>query len=188
MENTIFRKSDEEFPYEVRKSLRARRLGVTVYGNGRVVVTKPRRASLSVVAEFIRRKARWIEAARKRVTRRAGNSIVLEGNYAEDKKRALALVTERVRHFNRIYKEKVGKISIGNQKSRWGSCARNGNLRFNYRLMYLPPELMGSIVVHELAHLTVFNHSKRFWLEVSRADPDYAAHKHAMRKYRLTVG
>ena len=62
-------------------------------------------------------------------------------------------------------------ILIGDQRSRWGSCAADGTLRFSWRVMTLDPDLIEYIVVHELAHLTVRNHSPAFWAVVAQHLP-----------------
>ena len=81
---------------------------------------------------------------------------------------ARALVHERVKHFSMHYEAKHGiahgKIAIRNQKSRWGSCSKKGNLNFNYKLVFLDPELRDYVIVHELCHIKEFNHGKGFWL------------------------
>ncbi len=79
---------------------------------------------------------------------------------------ARALVQNRLRYFNQFYQCRIGKISIRKQRSRWGSASKSsGNLNFNYRIAYLPPELADYLVVHELScHLVEANHSSRFWL------------------------
>ena len=71
---------------------------------------------------------------------------------------------------------------IGNQRSRWGSCAPDGTLRFSWRTMMLPPEVVEYIVVHELAHLTVKAHSTEFWGFVSRALPDVKDRRKLLRE------
>jgi predicted metal-dependent hydrolase len=65
-------------------------------------------------------------------------------------------------------------VRVRDQKRRWGSCGSNGAIRFNFRLVMAPPELIDYVIVHELAHLRVPNHSKDFWDEVARFVPDYA--------------
>jgi hypothetical protein len=71
---------------------------------------------------------------------------------------------------------------IRNQRRRWGSCSADGTLRFNWRLVMAPPAIIEYVVVHELAHLRVPNHSPAFWAEVARFIPDYKARRTALRQ------
>ncbi|HXW12372.1 MAG TPA: YgjP-like metallopeptidase domain-containing protein, partial [Nitrososphaeraceae archaeon] len=66
-----------------------------------------------------------------------------------------------------------GKVRIKNQKLRWGSCSKDGNLNFNLLLSALPSHIMDYIIIHELIHLIEFNHSDRFWQLVEEAIPTY---------------
>ena len=77
---------------------------------------------------------------------------------------------------------KKPRIIIGNQRSLWGSCAADGTLRFNWRLVMMPPSLMEYVVVHELAHLKVRNHSAAFWKVVNRALPDATQRRLELRE------
>jgi predicted metal-dependent hydrolase len=90
-------------------------------------------------------------------------------------------VKERIGHFNQIYGFVVKRISVRDQRSRWGSCSKKGNLNFNYRIVLLPPKVADYIIVHELCHLGEFNHSKRFWGLVAKAVPDYKQLKKELR-------
>ena len=74
------------------------------------------------------------------------------------------------------------RILIRDQRRRWGSCAPDGTLRFNWRVMMLEPALIEYIVVHELAHLTVRNHSPDFWAVVSGAMPDAHQRRRRLRE------
>lgn len=75
------------------------------------------------------------------------------------------------------------KITIRDQKTRWGSCSQTGTLSFNYRLMMAPPEVIDYVIVHELCHLTHMNHSKAFWNMVAGILPDYAERKHWLKQH-----
>jgi predicted metal-dependent hydrolase len=103
-------------------------------------------------------------------------------NYLANKEAARALVHARLLHFNTLYKHQLKKIFIKNHKSRWGSCSQKGNLNFNYKIVFLPPEVADYVIVHELCHLKEFNHSQAFWAEVSKALPHYVAFRKELRR------
>ena len=108
---------------------------------------------------------------------------IIRRRYTEKKReRALVLVENRISHFNRAYKFKINRIVIKNQSTRWGSCSSKGNLNFNYKIIYLKPELADYLIVHELCHLGQLNHSKKFWALVSKAIPDYAKINKELKK------
>lgn len=106
-------------------------------------------------------------------------------NYLQYKNQARCLVRQRLDYFNQFYNYKYNRVSIKNQRSRWGSCSRLGNLNFNYRLAHLPTELADYIIVHELCHLKEMNHSARFWQLVAQTMPDYLERRRELRKIRI---
>ena len=73
-------------------------------------------------------------------------------------------------------------VLIRDQRSRWGSCSRDGTLRFNWRLMMLAPDLVDYVVVHELTHLMVMNHSPFFWECMTRVMPDVTDRRRRLRE------
>ncbi|MFA6314811.1 MAG: M48 family metallopeptidase [Candidatus Paceibacterota bacterium] len=102
--------------------------------------------------------------------------------YVANKQLAREIVTDRVLHFNHHYLLTVGKIAIRNQKSRWGSCSKKGNLNFNYKLVFLSPELRDYVIVHEICHIKEFNHGKQFWELVKETIPNYGELRKQLRK------
>lgn len=102
-------------------------------------------------------------------------------DYAKYKEAARALAHARLAHFNQAYGFAIGRVAIRNQKTRWGSCSKRGNLNFSYRIALLPPVLADYVIVHELCHLGEFNHSPAFWALVARACPDHRALRRALR-------
>lgn len=114
---------------------------------------------------------------RRVVRRRVGALGGSRAAYLLHKEAARALVQSRLAHFNTHYKLAWGSVAVRNQKSRWGSCSKAGNLNFNYRIALLPPHLQDYVVVHELCHLKEFNHSSKFWRLVGETVPHYAACK-----------
>lgn len=106
--------------------------------------------------------------------------------YLKLRETARALAHRRVAHFNALYQFPVGRISIKNHKSRWGSCSSKGNLNFNYKIVLLPLEVADYIMVHELCHLAEFNHSPKFWALVSKTLPNHAALRQTLRRIEHT--
>jgi predicted metal-dependent hydrolase len=79
------------------------------------------------------------------------------------------------------------RVLVRAQKRLWGSCAADGTVRLNWRLVQLDPSLIDYVVVHELAHLRVRNHSARFWNEVRRVLPDYAQRRARLRASAVLI-
>lgn len=101
--------------------------------------------------------------------------------YEAHKESARTMVLDRIRHFNTHYGLPIKKIAIRNQKSRWGSCSRKGNLNFNYKLTFLPPELRDYVIVHEICHIKEFNHGRGFWQLVAETVPEYKEMRKQLR-------
>jgi len=93
------------------------------------------------------------------------------------KERAYEKISQRVRWYAQKNGFEYNKINITNAQKRWGSCSHQGNLSFSWRLIMAPLSIIDSVVVHELVHLEVKNHSKVFWNKVRSLDPEYKEHK-----------
>jgi predicted metal-dependent hydrolase len=79
----------------------------------------------------------------------------------------------RVRELAAPHQLPVQRVTVRNQRSRWGSCSRHGTISLNWRLVQVPALVRDYIIFHELAHLRHLNHSDRFWAEVGRLCPQY---------------
>lgn len=165
--------------YTLKRSSRARNMRITIYRTGDVRVTAPRLVPTFLINRFVTSKNGWIE---RKVAEFRDKSFVPKPNiwgtgkrreYLAYKKAVRILAVEKVKHFAFKYGLKYGKITIRNQKTRWGSCSRKGNLNFSYRIVFLPPELQDYLVVHEMCHIKEFNHSKAFWELVEKEVPDF---------------
>lgn len=166
----------EKIVYAVRSSARARCLRITIYPDGELSATLPRGFQLEQLENFIRQKANWI-LRKIRLAQKRKPSIYFPKSsrreYLKYKDQALELAKRNIEELNKAYNFKYKKISIRNQKTRWGSCSRKGSLNFNYKIVHLPEKYLDYIIVHELCHLKEFNHSKRFWNLVAEMIPDY---------------
>ena len=96
--------------------------------------------------------------------------------------RADETIRESVERWQSRVGRKPARISLGDQKSLWGSCSSKGSLRFNWRIVMAPPPLIDYVVVHELCHLVVANHSDRFWEQVERLIPDHTQRRLKLRR------
>jgi len=167
--------NDKEITFVLKSNPLAKRIRIIINQNGRVVLTKPKRVNDTIAIKFLESQADFIFERLKELNLRNKKlfglsdafGLVNEGsskhNYQEHKLRAANFIKERLEYFNQFYQFKFGRISIRNQNTRWGSCSRQGNLNFNYRLLFLPKELADYVIVHELCHLKELNHSAAFW-------------------------
>ena len=112
--------------------------------------------------------------------------VTATAEYKKYKDQALALAQRRLAEFNLFYGYQIGRVSIKNQKTRWGSCSKKGNINFNYRIATLPDRLADYLVVHELCHLGEFNHSQQFWDLVAKTIPDYRERRRELRAILFT--
>ncbi len=180
---SVIKSSGRDLEYIVRFSDKAKRARITINRNGEVILTKPKRVSLESAISFLISKSSWVFKSLEKF-KNLPNRLDTKNTkkeYLENKNKALALAKERLEDFNKIYHFKWSKITIKNQKSRWGSCSRRGNLNFNYKIALIPSHICDYIIVHELCHLKEFNHSQRFWDLVAIAIPDYLVIKKELK-------
>ncbi len=166
---------NEKLTYSVKRSRRAKCIRLSVYSDARVSVTIPWLASEKIAHQFVLDKSQWLLG---KIThfKNKKKSLIPEASrrdYLKYRNLAMKIVRDKLVYFNRFYRFSFDKISIRNQKTRWGSCSRKGSLSFNYRVVFLPEPLCDYIIVHELCHLGRFNHSKKFWELVSKTISGY---------------
>ena len=161
--------------------IRSNRKTVAIQVNSDLSVTvrAPRSVSEKDIEEILKKKEAWIS---KHIEKIKETKERFEAEPTEKLTRekvialadeALKVIPERVEYFAKVIGVTYGKITVRNQKTRWGSCSSKGNLNFNCLLMLAPPEVLYYVVVHELCHRKQMNHSKAFWLEVEKVLPNY---------------
>ncbi len=178
----------EEISYKIKKSKRAKRMRLAVYCDGSIVVTSPFGVGKSTVEKFLADKKQWLYSKIqffKKIDSKAIRTFSHK-DYLQNKDAALTLVNERVQFYNEIYGFSFNKISIKNQKTRWGSCSSKKNLNLNYKIVFLPQKHQDYIIVHELCHLKELNHSRKFWALVEKALPDYLDIKKELRNQAVS--
>lgn len=158
---------------------RRKTIAIQVNSDLSVTVRAPRSASEKDIEEILKKKEAWISKHIEKI-KKTKERLEAESTEKLTREKVIALAEEalkiipaRVEYFAKVIGVTYGKITIRNQKTRWGSCSSKGNLNFNCLLMLAPPEVLDYVVVHELCHRKQMNHSKAFWLEVEKVLPDY---------------
>jgi predicted metal-dependent hydrolase len=171
----------------VRSAKRRRTIGITIEDSGEVMVRAPVRASRAVIADIVRRKARWIERRQAEITQRppAAQPAFTAPQREELVEHARIVLGSAVLRWAERMGCAPGPVLVRDQKRIWGSCARDGTIRLNWRLVLLPADLIDYVVVHELTHLTVRNHQPEFWAAVATVLPDYKQRRSRLRHVRL---
>lgn len=164
---------------------RARRYVIRVSLDGRIRVTIPRWGSRREASAFAAQEEKWIhkQLARAEAERAALADRPAVQDASDSRARALRELPARVRELAAVHGLVVTRISVRDQKSRWGSCSRTGRISLNWRLVEMPPWVRDYVIIHELMHLKRMDHSPKFWRLVAAACPDY---KEARRYLRLS--
>jgi len=113
----------------------------------------------------------------KTVGEQMGKQLIRKAIEAFYRKKAEEVIHDRLQYFNEFYGFYYNRVTLRNQKSRWGSCSRLKNLNFNWRLIMAPIEVIDYVVAHELCHLKEMNHSSRFWALVEKTLPDHKVYR-----------
>ena len=161
---------------------RRRTLSLEVTRSGEAVVRAPRGTPAGTVAAFVSAHRGWLEEHRRR--RLAWLAAHPEPT-AEEEARLRALAREalprRVVHFAALMGVEPAGVRITSARTRFGSCSGRNSLCFSWRLMAYPPEAVDYVVVHELAHITVKNHSPAFYRVVERYLPDWRQRRELLK-------
>jgi predicted metal-dependent hydrolase len=211
-------------PYRIRRSDRARRVRVTVEGDGTVLVTLPRRSPERAAAEAVRELAPWIERrrgalaaaaaevgrapgtvpylgetlvlrpepGRTRVHRRGDVLLTPAGDPAKAleawyRRAARAEVAARLDAASARAGVTYDGLTIRGQRTRWASCSSEGRMSFNWRLLLAPAGVLDYVVEHEVCHISVMDHSPRFWALLESRVPGWREPAAWLRRYGATL-
>lgn len=169
-------------------------LALQVTGNSDVIVRAPQQITRREAELFVQKNAEWIKRTRREMELRCERQKEMAEEYRipdytsltpMEKNKIRRHIMERLKLYAPQMGVKFARVTVRDQKTRWGSCSSKGNLNFNYRLHYLPQELMDYVVVHELAHRIHMNHSREFWEVVAAVDADYKEHRKRLHEIRI---
>ena len=165
---------------------RARRYVVRVLGDGSVRVTIPRWGTRREALAFAETQHAWIASQRARVVSEQRHQA--PGLSAEEERqfraRAAYELPQRLLTLARDLGLTVSRVSIRNQRWRWGSCSRDGHICLNWRLVAMPDWVRDYVLLHELMHLKRMDHSPRFWKLVAAVCPDFREARAWLRQHQ----
>jgi predicted metal-dependent hydrolase len=182
---------------------RARRYVVRVIDEHTVRVTLPRWGSKKEAAAFAKRERPWIDKQLRRLQNEQARRLVHPGamdhaqgtippdgqrlSQRELIERAKSELPPRVNDLARLHHLAVARVTIRNQRWRWGSCSRAGHICLNWRLVTMPDWVRDYVIIHELMHLKRMDHSKRFWKLVADACPDFQRARRYLREHSAAL-
>ena len=171
-------------PVVIAKSKKAKRLSITVKRDQTVRLTIPRGVSMRTAKQFLHSRMPWIEKHLRKFKELESehDSPLPKINEAKAKYELI----KRLRKLADIHDFYFVKVTIRKQKTRWGSCSAKNNISLNVNLVRLPDQLRDYVMLHELVHTRIKNHSKEFWTELDQAvGGDAKALAKKVRYYKL---
>lgn len=173
-------------PVIFARSRRARRLSIAIRPFRPVRVAYPWRSPLREARRWFDEKRGWVEktVARIRDLERQHNQTVGQvalPSPAEGRARLIGRLEELARRHGFTY----NRVFLRRQKSRWGSCSEANNINLNVNLLRLKPELVDYVLLHELVHTRIKNHSPAFWAELGRVLPNARALDRMLKQHHL---
>jgi predicted metal-dependent hydrolase len=173
---------------------RARRYIIRVASDGTVCVTIPRWGSKREASAFVEQERAWIEKQQRRIVEERARAqqegeadpsalrpAMSDDDQARLRARAKRELPPRLLELAAEHGLTVTRISVRNQRRRWGSCSRTGHICLNWRLVAMPPRVRDYVLLHELMHLKRMDHSPRFWRLVADVCPDYQTSRQWLR-------
>ena len=147
---------------------RAKRIIVSIKPE-HVRVVIPKRQSFKNAQQFVESRLEWIKTNRQSMDLQLQKKKKLP---EIDRKVARKILCRRIGELAQLHNFVYNRVSIRKQKTRWGSCSSKNNINLNANLLHLPSELMDYVLLHELVHTRVKDHSKDFWNELNAVVPN----------------
>ncbi len=181
----VIKFSDKLFEYKLIKRKGHKNFSLSVHAGRNIILTVPKYTSNKKAEKFILSKKKWLKKIFENVDYNNFDGEEERKKYKKHKESSRIFVKKRLKELNKIYNFKYKRISIRLNRTRWGSCSSAGNLNFDYRILFLEPELQDYLLVHELCHLREMNHSKEFWKLVEVGVPNYKYLRNKLKEKRL---
>jgi predicted metal-dependent hydrolase len=168
------------------RSERARHISVRIDVRKGVTVTVPPRASFDEAKEFMLSRVPWAKKHLARIMELRAN-LSQEQSPAIDRVKAKVLLTDRIEQLAREHGFRYNRLFVKNQRTLWGSCSTMNNINLNANLARLPQELQDYVILHELVHTRIKNHSAEFWGRLGAILPKAKVLRRKLRRYSLSL-
>jgi predicted metal-dependent hydrolase len=156
----------------IERSKRAKYINISVRPFRPVRVAVPWGVSYAQGEKFLREREDWVRKNLRKIKRVEDKRNEDENALEQiDWPRAGEVLGRRIQELADFHGFEFNRVTLRNQKTRWGSCSADNNISLNVRLVLLPPELRDYVILHELVHTRVKNHSRRFWAELDKYVP-----------------
>ena len=168
------------------KSPRAKYQRITIRPDKTITVTIPRSGSISEAKQFLKSKISWIQKQLQKIDQHTQCRDMPDVDI--DLEKAQVDLFNRLDYFSKKHSFSYNKAGFRCQKTRWGSCSGGNNISLNVNVSFLPEELQDYVLLHELVHTKVKNHSRKFWAELDKYTQGQAKElSKKLKKYRIKV-
>ncbi len=187
----------------VRVSRRAKKLSILVDAQRNVEIVVPPRTAQDEIDSLLFQHRAWLETQLSKPPRAfhlglQRDDVVWLGGFALAlpnvpsvekwyREQARTEIERALAHESRRLKIDYASVTIRDQRTRWGSCSKDGALSFNWRLILTPPAILQYVVVHELCHRVRHDHSQEYWQLVAKARPTFAEERHWLGEHGAEV-
>jgi len=173
-------------PVTYTRSARAKYQRITIRNDKTITVTVPKGVSLKDAEKFLQGKAAWIKKQLKKMDQ-CKNLRDLP-DLDTDLETAQKQLLERLEHLSDKYGLPFNKAKFRCQKTRWGSCSSRKNISLNVNVCFLPKDLQNYLLLHELVHTKIMNHSKQYWAELDKyVGGNARVLGQELKKYRMKI-
>ncbi len=150
------------------RSKRAKHLNIAIKPFTGVRVAVPHGLSFKKAEKIVHEKVSWIQKNLEKMKQvELEHKSILENSVEINRTEAKLKLANRLNEFADKYNLTYNRVTFRSQKTRWGSCSQNNNISLNVKLIRLPDELIDYVILHELVHTRIKNHSKKFWDELN---------------------
>ena len=168
------------------RSWHSRHINITIRPFRGIRVAVPPGVSFRSARKFVRDKQDWVRRHLVKMKKYERQLIKVPARTPRIKKTAAArILTHRLRELAVKYGFVYNRVTIRNQRTRWGSCSYKNNISLNMKLLRLPDELIDYVLLHELVHTRVHNHSPEFWLELEKYVPGARSYTSRLRRFDM---